>query len=307
MVVVSAYLFLIFGYSSGYEFERASIWDNMRNGYKRENAEWAFGYFVPPAVLILLWVTRNRFAGVPITHRGLGLVVILFACVIFFAGYKANQKYVGYVAGQFLVAGMVLWFFGLAQFKRGFWLWVLFGLTWPWIFLIEPVSVPLRMVMTKMTAGFLGLIGEDIVREGTTIMSSPTPDLDAGERFSLKVAAACSGLRSLFALSMVSLLYGYLSLQRTWQRFVLLVSALPFAVLGNFVRMILLYIGTLMFGSEFAIGEGEHDPSAYHIGAGIVVFIVALGCMMILVQILKHGPAALKRRRAVVRNVEGQA
>jgi len=183
-------------------------------------------------------------------------------------------------------------------------LWVLFGLTWPWIFLIEPVSVPLRMVMTQLTAGFLELIGEDIVRRGTTIVSAPTPELEAGARFSLKVSAACSGLRSLFALCMVSLLYGYLSLEKGWQRFVLMLSAFPFAILGNFVRMVLLYVGTLAAGSEFAIGRGEHDPSPYHIGAGIVVFVVALGAMMVLVRVLRHGIGTLKPRGVAVRRVE---
>ncbi|NNC90384.1 MAG: hypothetical protein HKN82_18165, partial [Akkermansiaceae bacterium] len=40
---VAAYLYFIFGYSSGYNFERYSIWDNMRLGYRMEDAEWAFG------------------------------------------------------------------------------------------------------------------------------------------------------------------------------------------------------------------------------------------------------------------------
>nr|NIP95589.1 hypothetical protein [Akkermansiaceae bacterium] len=85
-------------------------------------------------------------------------------------------------------------------------------------------------------------------------MSAPTAELAAGDRFNLGVAAACSGLRSLFALGMVSLLYGYLSLERSWQRFLLLVSALPFAILGNFVRMMMLYFGTIWVSAEFAIG-----------------------------------------------------
>ncbi|NNC89166.1 MAG: exosortase/archaeosortase family protein, partial [Akkermansiaceae bacterium] len=267
----------------------------------------AFGYFVPPAVIVLLWVTRNRFAGLEGRHHWVGLAILLFGFFIYFSGYKANQKYVGYAAGQILAAGGVVWLFGLDYFRRGFWLWVLFGLTWPWIFLIEPVSVPLRMIMTKMTFAVLTLIGEETVREGTTILSAPTEELATGERFSLKVAAACSGLRSLFALAMVSLLYGYLSLEKSWQRFLLFVTAIPLAVLGNFVRMMLLYAGTLWFGSEFAIGKGEDDPSAYHIGAGLVVFVVALAGMMVIVQILKHGVQTLRPKRTAVRHVQGGA
>lgn len=302
--VVLWFLFYQFGYSTGYMFERASIWSSMQHGYRMRDSEWGFGYFVLPAVLILLWVTRDRYQDVPINPSWHGLLLIGIALFFYFGGYKANEKFIGYASGQLLVAGMVVWFGGWALFRRAFWLWILFGLVWPLTFLINPISFPLRKLMTILTYGFLQLIGEDVVREGTTIKSAPTETMAAGERFNLGIAAACSGLRSLFALGMVSLLYGYIALEKGWHRFVLLLSTLPFAIIGNFVRMILLYLGTITISSEFAIGEGEHDPSAYHIGAGIMVFIVALLCMMLLVAVLKGGIASLKRKRTRVRKVD---
>ena len=120
--------------------------------------------------------------------------------------------------------------------------------------------------------------------------------LAAGERFSLGIAVACSGLRSLFALGMVSLLYGYISLKKGWHRLLLAACAIPFAIFGNLVRMLLLYYGTIWVSKEFAIGSDDH-PSAFHMGAGIAVFIVALVCMLVLVEILKRGPKSLGRKR----------
>ena len=303
-VGVFFYLFFINVYSTGYQFDRASIWTNMQRGYRMKDSEWSFGYFVLPAVLILLWVTRDRYKDLRIKPSGAGLAIILFALFLYFGGYRANEKFVGYASGQILIAGMIIWFGGWELFRRAFWLWVLFGLTWPLTFLINPISFPLRKLMTVLTYGFLKLIGEDVVRQGTTIMSAPTENLAAGDRFNLGVAAACSGLRSLFALGMVSILYGYLTLEKGWHRFILMVSALPFAVIGNFVRMMMLYVGTITLGAEFAIGKGEKDPSAYHIGAGIMVFVVALFCMMTLVTVLKGGFKTLRRRRTRVRKVE---
>jgi exosortase len=303
VVFVFGYLYFVFGYSTGYMFERSTLWSNMRQGYRREGGEWGFGPFVVPAILVLLWVTRDRYRGLTPKPSWLGLFVLAFACFIYFGGYKANEKYVGYAAGQIFVAGFVLWFLGLEYFKRGFWLWVLFGLTWPMIFLVDPVSWPLRKFMTVSTYGFLKLIGEDVVRDGTTLMSAPTTDKAAGAKFTLGIADACSGLRSLFALGMVSLLYGYLALKKGWHRFFLFVAAVPFAVFGNFIRMLLLYFGTLAFGKEFAIGPSEHEPSGYHIGAGIMVFIVALMCMMVLVQVLNGGLKTLRRKKVRSRQI----
>ena len=296
VVVVMGYLYFGFGYSTGYMFERSTLWSNMRQGYRMEQAEWAFGYFVPPAVVLLLWVTRKRFARITIRPSYLGLVVLAFGCFIYFGGYKANEKYVGYFAGQILVAGFILWFLGIEFFRRAFWLWILFGLTWPLVFLIEPIASPLQLLMTKLTEVYLKVTGVDVIRSGTSLYSPPSEAVPSGDRFSLGIAVACSGLRSLFALGMVSLLYGYLSLEKGWHRLLLAASAVPFAIFGNFVRMLLLYYGTIWVSKDFAIGTDDH-PSAFHTGAGIAVFIVALICMLVLVEVLNGGFRALKRKR----------
>jgi len=298
------FFFFEFGYSTGYMDSRSTLWWNMRQGYKMERGEWAFGYVVPVTVIALAWVTRDRFKGISPKASWLGLAVLALGFFVFFGGYKANEKYVGYISGQFLVAGFVLWFLGTEYFRRGFWLWILFGLTWPFIFLIEPVSVPLRKIMVVLTYNILQVIGEDVVRDGYTLYSAPTPAAEAGERFSLGIAMACSGLRSLFALGMVSILYGYLALEKGWHRLVLALSAVPFSIVGNLIRMLILYAGTLLFSKEFAIGKSELEPSGFHIGAGIMVFVVALICMLIEVQVLKRGLKALRRKRARVRKVD---
>ena len=63
---VMLYLFAFQPYSQGYKWEVVSLWQTMTYGYKRKDAEWAFGYFVLPAVLVLLWLTRERYRDVPI-------------------------------------------------------------------------------------------------------------------------------------------------------------------------------------------------------------------------------------------------
>lgn len=308
-VVVFLVLFFVNDYSQGYKFERVPLWSSMMEGYRRKDAEWGFGYFVLPAVLVLLWVSRERYRGLEARTTQWGLVLIVLALFLYFGGYKANQKFIGYFSGQILLAGMILWFGGWELMRRAFWLWVLFGLIWPLTFLINPLSFPLRKLMTILTATVLEVVDSDgVIRRGTQIISAPNEEAGygPGARFNLGVAAACSGLRSLFALSMVSLLYGYLSLERGWQRFVLLISAFPFAVIGNFVRMMMLYTGTVYVSAEFAIGA-EKDPSQFHIGAGLMVFVVALFCMMATVGVLKGGWKTLRRKKTRIRTVASPA
>jgi len=303
-IVVSAlsflYLLLIQPYSTGYGHTRATVWNKMVHGYSMEGGEWMFGYAVPFLVGGLLWMTRDRFKGLEIKWTWVALPLLLMGFFLYFGGYKANQKYVGYVALQLIVAGVVIWHFGVQYFLRGLWLWFLLGMMWPWIFLIPKISFPLQKLMTMLTSGVLSLIGEDFLKEGTSIVSAPTEELEAGERFSLKVAAACSGLRSFFALAMVSLFYGYITLKKDLSRLILFLSSGLLAVTGNVVRMMLLYWGTLWFGKEFAIGKGEHEPSHYHIGDGLVVFVVALSGMVALAAVLERGK---KKQKVVSRTV----
>ena len=298
-VACVAFLIFVQPYSTGYGHKRSALWGAMKRSYAMENGEWMFGYAVPLLVLGLLWMTRDRFKGLKVEWSALGIPILLVGFFLYFGGYKANQKYIGYVALHLMIAGGVIWHFGVRYFLKGLWLWILLGMMWPWIFLIPKVAFPLQKIMTTLTSGVLAVIGEDFVKEGTSIMSAPTAMLDAGERFSLKVAAACSGLRSFFALAMVSLFYGYITLKKDLNRLILFISSGVLAVLGNVVRMMLLYWGTLLFGKEFAIGKGEHDPSMYHIGAGLVVFVVALSGMIALAALLERG----KKQKTVSRQV----
>lgn len=276
------YLMFYQPYSTGYGNARFTIWQQMKLGFKMEDGEWMFGYAVPLIVVGLLWVSRDNFKGVKVTQDWIGLPLILLSLFLYFGGYKANQKYIGYGSLHMLFAGLVIWHLGISYFLRGLWLWILLGMMWPWIFLVDKVALPLQKIMTILTSGVLSLIGEDFIKEGTQIRSAPTPDLIAGERFSLAIAAACSGLRSFFALAMISLFYGYLTLKKDVNRLILFASSAVLAILGNVVRMMVLYAGTLWFGKEFAIGKDEFNPSHYHIGAGLVVFAIALSGMMVL-------------------------
>jgi len=144
--------------------------------------------------------------------------------------------------------------------------------------------------MVSLSSAFLNLVGIDNLRVGTAIVSTadPVQELAQGAKFQLDVANPCSGIRSLFALMMVSALYGFVTLKGVWKRVALFAASIPLAILGNFVRILLLLFGTLTIGSEAAIGE-EGDETAYHIGAGFAVFGVALVGMVVVATFLKHG------------------
>lgn len=306
------FLFAILEYSSGYgtvtdgrvTYLRDDLAYHMRQDYGRDGGEWSFGYFVPVAVVALIWFRRKDLFKTPVEPAlWMGGLISLFALAFYWAGYRGEQKYFGYAAGQILVLGAILWFLGWAWLRKIFWLWVLLGMMWPWRFLIGRISAPLQMAMVNLTSGFMNLIGVDAVASGSSL-STASLDPVTSLPISLDVDVACSGMRSLFALVMIGIVFAFLRVKDEWKRWVLMACVPVVAILGNFVRMLMLYGGSVAWGTEIAIGE-NHEMSAFHMLAGLMVFVVALVLMSTLVAIFEGGwKKFFSRRKVVVRKVE---
>lgn len=307
---VAVFLFMLAGldYSAGYGrkigevvlYQRESLARHMIVDYRRDGGEWSFGYFVPVGVLALLWFRREDLLSErakPALWSGGGILLIGFFS--YWAGYRGEQKYFGYASLQLIVLGIVLWFLGWKWFGNVFWVWVLLGMMWPWRFLIEYVSAPLQLIMVKLTTSFLNLMGVGAISSGSSLRTASLDPITS-QPISLDVDVACSGMRSLFALVMIGLVFSFLRVKEEWKRWLLMALVPVVAILGNFVRMLLLYGGSVVWGTDVAIGEG-HEMSLYHLFAGLIVFVVALVVMSAVVAIIdKDGKKWFRRQKKIV-------
>jgi exosortase len=247
--------------------------------------EWAQGMLVFPIVALIFYLKRKDFAKVPQKGSWLGLPVLLFAVILYWFGYLTDLPYAGQFSIQLFIAGLIIWFLGVRYFSAVFFLWAVLIFAWPFLFLDQYVSLPLRFLMSRLSATTLNLIGIHALREGTAILSTPDSLHAVGQRFAVDVADPCSGMHSLYALTLVATLYGILMFRRWWQSALIVFLAVPFAVFGNVCRILALVLGTLWFGSSFAVGSVE-QPSWYHTGAGVLVYIAALGGLFVVGSIL---------------------
>ena len=245
--------------------------------------EWGHGLLVIPLAAFLVYLKRNDLKQIPIRGSWWGLPVLILAIALFWAGFITDLQYAGYAALQLFTAGLVIWFLGTRFFGAVFFIWLFLSFAWPLVFLDQYVAFPLRLLMSSASAHALNLLGIATIRAGTAILSGPDPaaGVVTGQRFSVDVADPCSGLHSLFALTMVSALYGIAVFRRWWQVLVLVLAAFPLAIFGNFCRIILLTFGTISFGSRFALGSEEH-PAWFHSAAGFFVYGVALAGLQLL-------------------------
>ena len=293
-LIIAVALYFIFPYASGYGNALDTLY-GLFYKLSTDYGSWGHCLLVFPIAAGLIYWKRRELAETPISGSLWGLVPILFSMLLYWIGYKTGVQYFGFISVQIFIGGIVIFFLGWAFFKAVMFPWAFLAFAWPFIFLDAEIAFPLRIRMSALCFHFLNLLGLSTLLNGTALVSAPdyVRHLAAGERFQVDIADPCSGIRSLFALTMITALYGYLTLPKPWQKASLFLMAFPLAIAGNFVRILLLTFGTLGFGAKFAIGTLDH-PTWFHIGAGYFVYVVALGGMVLLGNFLMRDWSARK-------------
>jgi exosortase len=256
------------------------------------NAEWQFCFLVPLIVAFLIYRQKEVLKVMPLQGSWWGVPVLAFAMIVYWLGYKADTGYLGFAAIQFSLAGLILLLAGKSWMKVLFLPWIFLIFAWPFFPMDGLLASKLKIPTAQIAGLLMQLLGMDVVREGSAIQSAAdfAAGIKQGDMFVLEVADSCSGMRSLYALIMVGVLYSFLALKGTLPRVLLSLSTIPLAVIGNVVRLVLLAVGCLVFGQDIAVGKtvnGEQEESFYHLLAGYVVFGVALAGMFALATLLE--------------------
>jgi exosortase len=213
--------------------------------------------------LWLLWRQWPEARDVIVRPRALTTGVILAAFLVFYAFARVTQivELEGYAMYGCLLA--VLYGVVGAQAMKRMWF-PLFYLTFifpPPETLVDAVTLPMKVELSKAAVWFLGQFGYPIGGQGVMIYIG---------QYELLVAAACSGLNSIISLSAISLFYIYIRHQADWRYAGLLVLLIvPVALLANFVRVLILILLTYHVGEAAAQGF-------LHNFAGVFMFAVAL-------------------------------
>jgi len=129
--------------------------------------------------------------------------------------------------------------------------------------LLDQITFPLQMVASKTATFLLALSGIPVVREGNIILLPSAR---------LEVAEACSGVRSLFSLITLTVIYGYLAETNLKIRVLLGLIAVPISVLANALRITVTGLVVECWGVEGAQGT-LHLLSGWVIFAGSLVLI----------------------------------
>ncbi len=193
-------------------------------------------------------------------------VCLLVAAALYVPGRALDIIY--FEAGAFIwaMAGIVLMAGGFKLLK---------AVRFPLFFMIFMVPLPnslvgpitewLKLAVSSVTVDALGWAGLPVAQSGVLISI---------DQYHLMVADACSGMRTLFMLEALGILYLNLVLHKSMLRNIVLpVLIIPISFVANVIRVMVLVLITYYFGYEAGMGF-------LHGFAGIVLFLAGLLIMV---------------------------
>ncbi|WP_458776068.1 exosortase A [Desulforhopalus sp. 52FAK] len=228
---------------------------------------------VPLVSLYFLWEKREQIRSISISDSNAGLW-LLAICLIFYV-----VSFIGGIAffcRLMMVSSLIaiVWsslgpqMLRLLAFPLGF---LFFMIPIPDT-LLNLVSFPLQLLATKISANLIGYCTIPVYREGNMLFFINTQ---------LEVAEACSGIRSIMSLTMLSAIFAHITPGATWRRVVIVLAAIPIAFIANILRITGTGILAHFYGDKVARGF-LHDFS------GFAVFIFGLIMLFALYAQLKR-------------------
>lgn len=240
------------------------------------DGNYSHGFLIVPLALYFVWERRQKLAETPVKSSWLGLVVLAVGVAILLAGLWGSELFLSRIALLPVIGGIVLFLFGWAHLRI-----LMFPIAF--LFLMIPIpaiifnqiAFPLQLLASRFGEWAIAVVGIPVYREGNVLNLAHTQ---------LEVAEACSGIRSLVSLITLGLVYGYFMDPRFWVRALIVVSAVPVAIVANGARVAGTGMAAQWIGPEAAQGF-------FHEFSGWIVFIFAF-LMILVIQrlILRFAP-----------------
>ena len=246
----------------------------------------AYGKYIPFAVLLFFWIKRKELSEISTTIWFPAIFYFAAALLLHMIGFRAQQariSIIGFICGLHALIGLI---WGREAMRRSIFPIFLLLFCIPFGSLADPITFYLRMLVTKISVG-IGhtILGISVFRDGSQILGPQGHAL-------YDVAPACSGMRSLVAMSALSVIYAFLNLDRPWRRIVLIACALPLALFSNIFRITTVIIVGDAFGQE----QGAMIEQKF----GFITFAIAICGLMLLGWLLSGAPKTPVRQTSEI-------
>jgi len=239
------------------------------------NDDYSYGILIPFISLYFIWEKRQTLDGVAVQSYWPIFSVLVFFVLLSVYGVLGSSGNISRPVLPVLIVLFTIFCFGPQVFKR-------FSLSLCFLIFMIPlpaildrtIGVFLKSVSSQFGGLFLRAIGYTVYVSGNVI------DLGVTK---LQVVDACSGLRFLFPLIALGVVYAYFFERAPWKRIACVLITIPIAVVTNVIRICITGILTYHFGSKMAEGF-------FHDFQGWAIFMVAFVFLFIFGRFLRLFP-----------------
>lgn len=246
-----------------------------------ETIDYTHAYFILPISLWLVWRMRSRLASLiknsSITNKPrayslepTAILLIIFGLFLFIFGWRWDFLSVSTFSLFPLLFGIILYLYGTAFAK---------ALTFPILYLLlivppplgilDSITMPMRYGISIATKSFLKLFHYPITRDGLLLSISGNE---------IYMGAPCSGFRSLITMISLGLIYAYLNKGKFTKKALLVISVVPLALIGNFIRVTGMCLVTHYLGQN--AGHKFHDTSGYVIFLFLIFGLIGIDFLL---------------------------
>jgi exosortase D (VPLPA-CTERM-specific) len=237
-----------------------------------ENEDYSYGFLIPLVTAYLFWEKRHVLKKAQVKSAWIVLPLLIFFVLLSIYGILGSSGNISMPAIPILIILYAAFCYGIQIVKR---------LILPLGFMVFMVPVPavidrtiglyLKAISSKLGGAFIGLFNIPVHVSGNVI------DLGITQ---LQVVDACSGLRYMFPLLAIGVLYAYLFERVAWKRILCVVMTIPIGVLTNAFRIGITGILANSYGPEVAQGF-------FHGFSSWILFLVAFAFLFLLGWILR--------------------
>ena len=248
--------------------------------YSEADSYYGHGYLIPIISGVVIWHKRQRLKGLPVATSPVGLWVLVGGLVLHLFGRWWSVNVVADVSMLVVLTGLSLYLFGrpvtrALMFPLAF---LLFMIPLPKISIIY-VTFWLKLFAARVATEIVDTVGIPVLLHGAFI------ELPNGV---LEIENACSGLRSLIALTGLGALFAYFLPVSRLKKVLFVLVAIPVAVTANLIRIVSLILVSYRYGP---VGRAFEMAD---LATGLLVFAIAWAGLLV----VSKGAVAWERRGA---------
>lgn len=249
------------------------VFATLYGKYVEVDSYYSHGFLVPLLSAFVIWWKRDALKTMSVVPSRAGLWVLGGGLLLYVLATSWLVNFVSALSMLVVLAGLSIYLFGLAV-TRALW--------FPVVFLLYMVPLPkfsiiyitfwLKLLVASLAADVVEVVGIPVLLDGAYLT------LPNGV---IEIENACSGLRSLIALTSLGAVYAYLAPLSTARKWILLVAAVPIALAANLIRVVAMVLVSYQYGPRGRAFEWTDFTT------GLLVFALAFLGLYLVSSVLK--------------------